>query len=105
MGSVTTSEPRTSAGVTEPVNLGSGDGISIKEIAETIRNCYDETVGIDWDTSKPKGDALRIMDTTRAESYGFKCSTSIEDGVRETMNWFLENRDLYKKRNNYFTKD
>tara|TARA_R110000751_G_scaffold61757_2_gene128015 strand:+ start:2525 stop:3508 length:984 start_codon:yes stop_codon:yes gene_type:complete len=92
-------------GVTEPVNLGSGDGISIKEIAETIRNCYDESVEIVWDTTKPKGDALRIMDTTRAESYGFKCSTTIENGVHETLGWFLDNRDLYKKRNNYFTKE
>ena len=92
-------------GVTQPVNLGSGDGISIKEIAETIRNCYDETVEIVWDTTKPKGDALRIMDTTRAESCGFKCSTSIQEGVQETLEWFLDNRDLYKKRNNYFTKE
>ena len=91
-------------GVTEPVNLGSGSGVSIKEIAETIRDCFDATVGIDWDTTKPKGDALRIMDTTRAEGYGFKCSTTIADGVRATIEWFLENRDLYKKRNNYFTK-
>lgn len=89
-------------GVTEPVNLGSGDGVSIKQVAETIRDCFDEAVGIAWDTSKPKGDARRLMDTTRAESYGFKCSTSIQDGVKETMDWFLENRELYKTRNNYF---
>jgi GDP-L-fucose synthase len=92
-------------GVTEPVNLGSGDGVSIKEIAETIRDCYDFDVGIEWDTTKPKGDALRLMDTTRAESHGFKCQTDIKEGVRETLEWFLVNRDLYKKRNNYFTKD
>tara|TARA_R110002126_G_scaffold223595_2_gene368581 strand:- start:240 stop:932 length:693 start_codon:yes stop_codon:yes gene_type:complete len=92
-------------GVTEPVNLGSGDGISIKEVAETIRDCYNELVDIVWDITKPKGDALRIMDTTRAESYGFKCSTGIQEGVQETLEWFLDNRDLYKKRNNYFTKE
>tara|TARA_A100001515_G_scaffold137310_1_gene129789 strand:+ start:673 stop:1659 length:987 start_codon:yes stop_codon:yes gene_type:complete len=91
-------------GITEPVNLGSGDGISIKQIAETIRDVYDKEVGIEWDISKPKGDARRLMDTTRAKSYGFECTTDIENGVKETMMWFSENRNAYKKRNNYFTK-
>jgi len=90
-------------GVTEPVNLGSGDGVSIKEIAENIRNIYNTNIDIVWDTSKPKGDAKRIMDTSRAESHGFKCKTSLEDGLRETIRWFSNNRELFKKRNNYFT--
>ena len=57
-----------------------------------------------WDTSKPKGDAKRIMDTSRAESYGFKCSVSLEEGVSQTLEWFKDNSDAYKSRNNYFTK-
>jgi GDP-L-fucose synthase len=92
-------------GITKPVNLGSGDGVSIKEVAEAIRNGYNKDIGIEWDITKPKGDARRLMDTTRAEKYGFKCSTSLQDGIQETLNWFLKNRDSYKKRNNYFTKD
>ena len=76
-----------------------------KNVAESIRNCYNEEVGIEWDTTKPKGDARRLMDTTRAESHGFKCTTSLDDGIRETLDWYLDNRDSYKKRNNYFTKD
>ena len=88
--------------VTDPVNLGSGTGVTIKEIAENIRDIYDQSVPIGWDTSKPKGDAKRLMDTGRAESYGFKCSTTIGEGLRSTMDWFSKNRDLYKKRNNYF---
>jgi len=91
-------------GVTEPVNLGSGTGVSIKDVAEAIRDQYDESVEIAWDATKPTGDARRLMDTTRAESYGFKCSTSIEDGIKETIDWFLENRDAYKGRNNYFVE-
>ena len=92
-------------GITDPVNLGSGDGVSIKDVATSIRDSYDKTVEIDWDTTKPKGDALRLMDTTRAKSYGFECTTSLEEGIKETVNWFLNNKELYKKRNNYFTKD
>jgi len=91
-------------GVTDPVNLGSGDGVSIKEIAETICELHDENVAIEWDITKPKGDARRLMDTTRAESHGFKCKTSLRDGIKETMSWFKENREAYKKRNNYFSK-
>ncbi len=89
-------------GVTEPVNLGSGTGITIKELAETIRDIYDKNVDIVWDTSKPKGDAKRIMDTSRAESHGIKNKTSLYEGLKETVDWFAENRDLYKTRNNYF---
>ena len=92
-------------GVTDPVNLGSGDGVSIKEVAEAIRDCYNKDVEIEWDITKPKGDARRLMDTSRAESNGFACSTHLVDGIRETLQWFLKNRDLYKKRNNYFVKD
>ena len=92
-------------GVTKPVNLGSGDGISIMEVAEAIRDGYNKNVAIEWDTAKPKGDARRLMDTTRAESYGFRCSTPLKEGIQETIQWFLENRELYKKRNNYFTKE
>jgi len=92
-------------GITEPVNLGSGNGISVRQIAETIRDAYDKSVKIEWDTTKPKGDAKRIMDTTRAKSYGFECVTGIKKGVEETMRWFLENRNAHKKRNNYFTKE
>jgi len=91
-------------GVTDPVNLGSGTGVTIKEIAENIRDIYDKSVPIAWDTSKPKGDAKRLMDTERAESYGFKCSTPIGEGLRSTIEWFSKNRNLYKKRNNYFRK-
>ena len=92
-------------GVTDPVNLGSGTGVSIKEVAEAIRNNFDENVNIEWDISKPKGDARRLMDTTRAESHGFKCSTNLEDGIKETLVWYQQNKDVYKKRNNYFTGD
>ena len=91
-------------GITEPVNLGSGDGVSIKDVAESIRNCYNTNIQIEWDTSKPKGDARRLMDTSRAQSHGFKCSTSLQEGIQETLEWFLNNQDLYKNRNNYFTR-
>lgn len=91
-------------GITEPVNLGSGEGVTIKEIAETIRDAYNKKIEIVWDETKPNGDAKRLMDTNRSKSYGFECKTLLKDGVVETLNWFLNNKNQYKNRNNYFTE-
>ena len=92
-------------GVTEPVNLGSGEGVTIKEVAEAIRDAYDKNIEIEWDTTKPKGDAKRLMDTTRAKSHGFSCKTNISDGIKQTLEWFIENKNQYKTRNNYFVDE
>lgn len=88
--------------ITKPVNLGSGDGVTIKEIAEAIAKKFDKP--IKWLTDKPRGDAKRIFDMTRAKSYGFEPEISIEKGVEETINWFLENKDVIDKRYNVFAK-
>jgi nucleoside-diphosphate-sugar epimerase len=72
--------------VSEPVNLGSGTGVSIKEVAEIIANHYNQE--IDYDTTKPMGDKKRIMSTERAKSYGFKPQTSLKDGIIKTIEWY-----------------
>jgi len=91
--------------ITEPVNLGSGSGITIKDLAETIRDAHDKDVEIVWDTTKPNGDHRRLMSTERAEKHGFRCSTSLKKGVKETLEWYYNNRQQYLSRNNYFTGD
>ena len=92
-------------GINEPINLGSGTGVSIKEIAEIVAsNVPNGPIDINWDTSKPSGDAKRLMDMTRAQSYGFKPEISIEDGIKETIAWYLENRDTSNNRYNAFTE-
>ena len=91
-------------GITEPVNLGSGAGVTIKKLAETVRDSYDDTIPIVWDVSKPKGDAKRIMSTDRAKSYGFECEVSLGEGISETIDWFIGNKEAYKTRNNYFNQ-
>jgi GDP-L-fucose synthase len=91
-------------GINFPVNLGSGTGISIKTIVEAIVKIQNNPdLEIVWDASKPNGDACRIMDTTRATSFGFKFEKSLEDGIRETMQWYSDNRSVAGNRYNAFT--
>lgn len=94
-------------GVNEPINLGNGIGVSIKEIAETVaRNAPSGPIPIKWDKRKPTGDKKRLMDITRANSYGFQPAISIEDGIKETINWYLENiRQLANRYNAFTDKD
>jgi GDP-L-fucose synthase len=89
----------------EPVNLGSGVGVTIKEIVEIIVNNIKDKPEVVWDTSKPSGDKKRLMDISRARSIGFQPSISIEEGIKETMDWYLANHDIVSRRYNVFTED
>lgn len=86
-------------GINEPINLGSGSGITIKQVAEMVaKHAPGGKAEIVWDTDKPKGDAKRLMDMTRAAGYGFQCEVGIEEGVKTTMEWYLANRNDADKR-------
>ncbi|MBI5122589.1 NAD(P)-dependent oxidoreductase [Candidatus Roizmanbacteria bacterium] len=93
-------------GVNLPVNLGSGTGVTIKQIAETIaKNVPGGPIKIVWDKSKPMGDKKRLMDTTRAKNLlGFKPIVSLEQGIKETIEWYLKNKNLINKRYNVFNE-
>jgi GDP-L-fucose synthase len=90
---------------TLPLNLGSGKGVSIKEVVEIIVGNMEIKPELIWDTSKPAGDKLRLMDTTRAESIGFRPVVSMEEGIKEVMSWYMENKDIVGKRYNVFTEE
>ena len=72
--------------VSEPVNLGSGTGVTIKEVAGIIADYFGKE--IEWDITKPMGDMKRIMSTERAESYGFNPQISLKDGIIKTIEWY-----------------
>jgi GDP-L-fucose synthase len=77
----------------DPVNLGSGEEISMKHLAETIRTLTGFAGDIAWDTTQPNGQPRRKLDTTRAlERFGWKSTTPLAEGLRKTLDWYLTAR-------------
>lgn len=77
----------------DPVNLGSGNEISIAEIAKTIAAVIGYTGSIVWDTSQPNGQPRRRLDVSRAtERFGFTAKTTLAEGLVKTVAWYMENR-------------
>jgi GDP-L-fucose synthase len=73
----------------EPVNLGVGREITIRELTETIVALTGFKGEVRWDTSKPDGQPRRALDTSRArERFGFEAKTSFEEGLRRTIEWY-----------------
>ena len=88
--------------ITEPINLGSGKGYSIKEVVDMVVKHSDKDLEVKWLTDKPGGDAIRLFDMTRAKSYGFDISVSLDEGIKKTTEWFLNNKETLDKRYNAF---
>lgn len=77
----------------EPVNLGSGMEISIKDLSQQIADLCGYQGRLVWDTSKPDGQPRRCLDTSRArELFGFQAETPFVDGLRKTIAWYEQNR-------------
>jgi GDP-L-fucose synthase len=79
----------------EPVNLGSGQEISIKDLAELIARLTDFEGELVWDTTQPNGQPRRALDTSRAfDSFGFKARVSFEEGLRRTIEWYRQQQGM-----------
>ncbi len=77
----------------EPVNLGAGFEISIKDLVNLIAKLTGFNGQIIWDTSKPDGQPRRRLDTSRAErEFGFKAKTGFEEGLSKTIQWYKQHR-------------
>jgi GDP-L-fucose synthase len=76
----------------EPVNLGVGFEISIRDLVERIARLTGFKGGIVWDPSKPDGQMRRMLDVTRAEKeFGFKAKIGIDEGLKRTIEWYRKN--------------
>ncbi len=75
-----------------PVNIGAGFEIAIKDLVELIVKLTDFKGEIVWDTLRPDGQPRRCLDTTRAyKEFGFKAKTNLEEGLKRTIEWYVEN--------------
>ena len=75
----------------EPVNLGAGFEISIRDLAEKIRSLVGYTGQIRWDVTKPNGQPRRSLEVSRAErEFGFKATTGFDEGLARTIAWYVD---------------
>ncbi|MCG9895631.1 MAG: GDP-L-fucose synthase [Fimbriimonadaceae bacterium] len=73
----------------ELVNVGRGEDISIRELAELIARVVGYEGEVEWDTSKPDGTPRKLMDVTRMTGYGWKAKIGLEEGIRSVYDWYL----------------
>lgn len=77
----------------EPVNLGSGSEISVKDLVSLVCRLMDFNGEIRWDRSKPDGQPRRCLDVSMAhKEFGFKAKTGFEEGLKKTINWYLDSK-------------
>jgi len=77
----------------DPVNLGSGEEISIRDLAVMVANEVSFKGALSWDTTKPNGQPRRCLDTSKAKkTFGFESTTKLTEGIRKTVTWYLETR-------------
>ena len=74
------------------INIGVGTDLSILELADKIKKCVGFNGNIIWDSSKPDGMPRKLLDISKIKALGWKSSTSLEDGLRKTYNWYKANK-------------
>lgn len=75
---------------TEPINVGVGEDLTVKELAELIQDIVDYKGEIEWDTSKPNGTPRKLLDISRVTNLGWKPSHAIREGINITYHWYSE---------------
>jgi len=88
--------------ITKPLNLGSGVGYTIKEVVDLVVKHSGKDLEVKWLSDKPNGDQKRLFDMSTAKSYGWEIEIGLDDGIKKTTNWFLNNKDILDKRYNPF---
>ncbi|WP_396156225.1 GDP-L-fucose synthase family protein [Flavobacterium macrobrachii] len=78
-------------------NVGTGTDLTIKELAELIQKTVDHQGEIIWDSSKPDGTPRKLMDVSKMKNIGWSATISLEEGIKATYQWFLENENSFKE--------
>jgi GDP-L-fucose synthase len=74
------------------INVGSGEDLSIKELAIKVSNAAGFTGEVIWDSSKPDGTPRKVLDVTKIKNLGWKPSISLDEGIAQTIQWYQENK-------------
>ena len=78
-------------------NIGTGKDLTIKELAEIIQKIFGHTGEIVWDSSKPDGTPRKLMDVSKMKTQVWEAAINLEEGIKETYEWFLENKGNVKE--------
>lgn len=79
------------------INIGTGVDCTIKELTETIAKVVGYMGDIVWDSSKPDGAPRKLMDVNRLKTLGWQYSIDLEQGLKQTYDWFLDNQESFRK--------
>ena len=74
----------------EPINVGTGEDVTIKELASIISDVVGFTGGIDWDTSKPNGTPRKVLNVDKIKSLGWEPKISLKEGIKSTYEWYKD---------------
>jgi GDP-L-fucose synthase len=88
--------------ITEPINLGSGGGYTIKNLVDLVLKYSGRDIPVKWLTDAPSGDKKRLMSVDRMKKHGLDTIISLEEGIKLTTEWFLNNKEILDKRYNPF---
>ena len=79
------------------LNLGTGVDVTIRELAETVKDVVGYEGGLEFDSTKPDGTMRKLLNVSRAKEMGWEAKVSLREGIEKTYWWFLENQDNFRK--------
>lgn len=88
--------------ISEPLNVGSGIGYTIKELVDIIIELSKRCVRVNWLVDNPSGDLMRVFDTSKISSYGFELKYNLKDGIKKTLEYYINNKSTIFNRTEYF---
>ena len=78
------------------LNVGTGEDVTIKELAETIQEVIGFTGDIIWDSTKPDGTLRKLMDVSKIKALGWEPKVSLKEGLIDTYRWFIAHQEQFK---------
>jgi GDP-L-fucose synthase len=73
----------------EPINVGTGEDVTIKQLAEIISEVVGFKGDIEWDTTKPNGTPRKVLDVSKIKSLGWEPKISLKSGIKSTYEWYI----------------